>query len=68
MQAHMANAGVMVGVARRLEQGPIKDPETLNRSLTHANDFVTATATATAREDNVSRRLELATAAFSDNP
>ena len=59
---------VMVGVARRLQRGRIEDIRGLREAydtLTRTSEFQNATATATAREDNVSRRLELATAAFS---
>jgi Protein of unknown function DUF262 len=61
----------MVGVARRLQKGPIAEVEALQRAyldLIQVPEFLSATATATAREDNVSRRIELATAAFASIP
>lgn len=59
---------VMVGIARRLEQGPIHDKEGLRRSyqaLLEDDKFATATGRATADEESVSRRIALATDAFS---
>lgn len=59
---------VMVGVARRLERGPIKGDEAIAASyaaLLKNRRFVEATETGTADEESVSRRLELATSAFS---
>jgi hypothetical protein len=58
---------VMVGIARRLERGPIQSCEGVHQSysaLLKNRRFVTATKTGTADEENVSRRLELATKAF----
>lgn len=59
---------VMVGLARRLERGPIQDKEELRRryqALLEVDNFVTATNRATADEESVSRRIALATDAFS---
>jgi hypothetical protein len=59
--------GVMVGVARRLERGPITDLEALRNQYTTliANpDFLAVAEKATADEESVSTRLRLATAAF----
>ena len=59
---------VMVGVARRLEKGPIQEISDVKKAyndLVRLPEFVSSTATATAREDNVAGRLKLATTAFS---
>lgn len=58
---------VMVGIARRLEQGSIQDKEELitnYQALLEDEKFINATGRATADEESVSRRIELATAAF----
>ena len=60
---------VMVGIARRLEKGDIKDIEALNRhyiALLSNKDFIGATETHTSDEENVVKRIELATKAFSN--
>ncbi len=60
---------VMVGVARRLERGPISDGDALRSSYDCllANDrFQFATARATAGEESVAARTTLATEAFSE--
>lgn len=62
---------VMVGLARRLSVGPIKDYEILKRrylSLISDNAFGAVAAKATADEESVSKRLRLATKAFVDVP
>lgn len=58
---------VMVGIARRLQQGTIKRAgEVRDRYLRLLGDdkFVMATETATTDEENVRRRLDIATKAF----
>jgi hypothetical protein len=58
---------VMVGLARRLERGPVEDREGLARAhqgLLADPDFVNATETGTAQEPNVVKRLKLASSAF----
>lgn len=58
---------VMVGVARRLEKGPISDGDTLRSRYENllANDrFQFAVARATAGEESVATRINLATEAF----
>lgn len=58
---------VMVGVARRLERGPIEDLEGFRKSYERMLDdraFLFVAERATADEDNVSKRLVLATTAF----
>jgi hypothetical protein len=60
---------VMVGIARRLERGPIEEFEQLKaafRGLVDNDDFDWAIARATADEERVERRLSMATRAFSD--
>ena len=60
---------VMVGVARRLMSGEIADSNSFRRrhkELMSNDSFITATETATADEENVGRRLRLATEAFRD--
>lgn len=60
---------IMVGVARRLEKGYIKDIEALRRSyiaLLSNKDFIWATETHTSDEDRVNRRIALATKAFAN--
>jgi hypothetical protein len=60
---------IMVGIARRLEKGHIKDAEALKKSyiaLLSNKDFVAATETHTSDEDNVKRRINLATKAFAN--
>lgn len=62
---------VMVGVARRLQSGPITKPERLHESyeaLLADEDFVTAIGRATADEERVRIRLAKAEAAFAKNP
>ncbi|HEY5286047.1 MAG TPA: DUF262 domain-containing protein [Solirubrobacteraceae bacterium] len=58
---------IMVGVARRLEHGPINDLDSMRKafsSLLEDSEFVSAIARATADEDRVARRISKATAAF----
>jgi hypothetical protein len=58
---------IMVGIARRLERGPIKDAEALKKgykALLRNKGFIDATETHTSDEDNVNRRIALATKAF----
>jgi hypothetical protein len=58
---------VMVGMARRLESGPINDVKDLKArygELLKNNDFLAVSERATADEESVSRRLYLATNAF----
>jgi hypothetical protein len=58
---------VMVGVAKRLEQGPILDGDAVRRSyddLLKNERFQYATARATAGEESVATRIGLATDAF----
>lgn len=60
---------ISVGLARRLSRGPIKDvPEIKKRyeALLKNAKFVSAYERATAREENVSTRTQLATEAFAD--
>lgn len=62
---------VMVGLARRLEQGDIQDIHALQqqyRALLSNKDFLAAVETGTAGEENVKTRLELATQAFAGIP
>lgn len=62
---------VMVGVAKRLESGPIKKPEQLRKSyevLLADEEFETAIGRATADEERVRTRLSKAEAAFAKNP
>lgn len=62
---------VLVGVARRLMNGPISQPQRLGPAfddLVAKEDFQTAIGRATADEERVERRLSLATAAFSQIP
>lgn len=62
---------VMVGLARRLQAGPINDLDAVKEAfarLVADEDFVSAIARATADEDRVQRRLDKATAAFTDVP
>jgi len=62
---------VMVGVARRLERGPIKDLASLKMkysALIESKDFLALTERATADEESVSKRLRLATDAFGNVP
>lgn len=59
---------VMVGIARRLERGPIEDCEALRleyESLLADPGFTKVSERATADEESVETRLELATEAFS---
>lgn len=58
---------ILVGLARRLELGPINEPAAIimaRDSLLDNPDFISAIARATADEERVSRRLSLAKAAF----
>ena len=58
---------IMVGIARRLEKGDIKDIKALNRNyiaLLSNKGFIGATETHTSDEENVVKRIELATKAF----
>jgi hypothetical protein len=58
---------VMVGIARRLEQGPISDHEKLRENhsrLLEDARFTKVIESGTSNEENVRRRLELATEAF----
>jgi hypothetical protein len=58
---------VMVGVARRIERGPVTNCEQFSvqyRSLVGDAQFTQATETGTSNEDRVNKRIELATAAF----
>ena len=60
---------VMVGVARRLERGPIENCEAVQKkydALLKNKAFVDATETGTASEENVSQRIRLATEAFAE--
>lgn len=60
---------VMVGIARRLEKGPISDPpgaKAAYDTLVLTPEFISATETGTSQEDNVRQRLDLATRAFAD--
>jgi hypothetical protein len=58
---------VMVGVARRIERGPVANCEMFSnqyRSLVGDAQFTQATETGTSAEERVNKRIELATAAF----
>ncbi|MCU0496993.1 MAG: DUF262 domain-containing protein [Anaerolineae bacterium] len=58
---------IMVGIARRLEKGPIQDCDQLKANyheLLKNDTFLKATGGATSRQDTLSTRLRLATAAF----
>jgi uncharacterized protein with ParB-like and HNH nuclease domain len=60
---------VMIGVARRLEHGPVKDVSAMKKShsdLLNSAAFVDVTGKSTADKDNVKVRLDLATNAFAD--
>jgi len=60
---------VMVGIARRLSQGPIQNAHALREryeALLRNNTFIAVSETATADEENVKLRLKLATEAFAD--
>lgn len=62
---------VMVGVARRLSHGPIQDCGSFRKkydSLLSDSTFLEVTERATADEDSVSSRLDLATNAFAKLP
>jgi hypothetical protein len=59
--------GVMVGIARRLGQGPINDDEGLKVQYTELlknPEFLAVAERATADEESVSKRLKLSTKAF----
>ena len=58
---------VLIGVARRLEAGPISDDESVRsayQTLVGRDDYQSATERATANEANVRTRLTLATDHF----
>ncbi len=58
---------VMIGVARRLQKGPIKNGDEFRKaykSLLENQDFLDATLTATADELNVERRIRMSTETF----
>ena len=60
---------IMVGVARRLQRGPIKSGEAIREryvALINNQDFLAVAERATANEENLAARLQKATAAFSD--
>jgi hypothetical protein len=60
---------VMIGVARRLNQGEVTDLDALQtqyRTLLENEDFVRVTQESTSDEENVRRRIELATDFFDD--
>lgn len=62
---------VMVGIARRLARGPLVHLDLLNKMYTALlvnPDFLAVTERATADEESVAKRLDLATAAFADIP
>ena len=57
----------MVGVARRLARGPVRDEEAATEAyhmLLQDESFRDATTTGTSQEQNVHTRLDLATKAF----
>ena len=59
---------VMVGIARRLEKGEIKDPDRMSRQyqkLFKDKDYFEAVSYATSNERSVKRRIEKAVAIFS---
>jgi hypothetical protein len=58
---------VLVGIARRLQKGPITDPALVGASywsLLEDNEFTAATSRSTANDETVKTRLEKAIAAF----
>jgi hypothetical protein len=60
---------VMVGLAKRLDCGPINDMSAAQRayqSLISNDEFVSKCRRATANEENVRERIRLANAAFAD--
>jgi hypothetical protein len=60
---------VMVGVARRLDFGPITDQHGMRKAydaLVKDEDYAFATSRSTADEEQVGTRLDKATAAFAD--
>jgi len=60
---------IAVGLARRLNGGPIKDTTKLKKAfkeLSENEDYVRATSSSTSNEDSVSARLGLATEAFAN--
>ncbi len=60
---------VMVGVARRLQKGPVHNLSALSQSyfeLIRDTDFLAVAAKATADEESVAKRLNLATDAFAN--
>jgi hypothetical protein len=62
---------VMVGVARRLQRGPLVDLHVLSEQyfkLLGNKEFLALTERATANEESVSRRLKMTTAAFAAVP
>lgn len=62
---------IMVGVARRLEQGDISDKKAMQRAykdLLKLPEYLSAIQSGTAEETSVRRRLELTTNAFAELP
>lgn len=60
---------IMIGIAKRLERGDIRDCNTLktkHQNLLENDSFVTAVTRSTADIERVSRRIKLATEAFAD--
>ena len=60
---------VMVGVMKRISNGPIQDGDSMRRvydGLVSNHDFSAATTSSTAAEESVKTRLRLATDAFAD--
>jgi len=58
-----------VGIARRLYRGPVADKDLLRQrylELLENSSFLSVAERATADEESVFKRLELATAAFAD--
>ena len=61
--------GVMVGLRRRLDKGPINDLAGLSNAyakLLQSSEFQNATSTATANTENVAKRVDLASKAFAE--
>lgn len=60
---------VMVGIARRLKKGDIHNTKALKenyKTLLSKKGFISATETHTSKEDQVNKRIELATRAFAE--
>jgi hypothetical protein len=60
---------LMVGIARRLTAGPVKDKQKLRKrfdALKSNKKYITSIETGTSQPANVATRLRLATAAFAD--